>query len=114
MITLKHLGTIERDNPLLGETLRDIQKHINMIATQTGTSGDPLPAPPNIRSIVVTAQNGQFNIVLSDPDGQAAPNLGIHYFLEWSTDPAFPAGTTTVEDIGPGRGESIQLGSLTL
>lgn len=112
MLTLPHLGRIEAQDPYLGETLRKIQEHINLIATQTGTSGTPLPAPPNIRSITVTAQNGQFNITLSDPDGQALQSLGIHYFLEWATDAAF--SNPTVEDIGPSRGESLQLGNLTL
>jgi hypothetical protein len=60
---------------------------------------------------VVTAQNGQFNITLSDPDGMAAPNLGIHRFLEWDTNPAFT--NPTVEDIGPAYGESLQLGNVT-
>lgn len=112
MLVLPHLGRIKDKDPYLGETVESLMREINLIATQTGTSGRSLPAPPNIRTIAVSAQNGQFSITLTDPDGQAAQSLGIHYFLEWDTNPAFP--NPTVEDMGPARGESLQLGNLTL
>jgi hypothetical protein len=113
-LTLPHLGDIEARDWKLGETLRAIMNAHNTVIEKTGVSDTPLPAPPNIRSIAVTAQNGQFNIVITDPDGQAQQSLGLHYFLEWATDPSFPPTTTTVEDIGPARGESLQLGNVTL
>lgn len=112
MLVLPHLGRIEGKDPYVAETFRQLLAEINLIAKQTGTSGQLLPAPPNIRGIAVSAQNGQFSITLTDPDGQAAASLGIHYFLEWATDTAF--SNPTVEDIGPARGESLQLGNLTL
>ena len=110
---LRHLGWIESNfDPRLAETFRELLQEVNLIGTQTGASGTRLPAPPNIRAISVTAQNGQFTITLTDPDGQAGQSLGIHYFLEWDTNPAFT--NPTVEDVGPARGESLQLGNLTL
>jgi hypothetical protein len=112
VLTLKHLGMIERSDPFMGETLRALQDAHNGIATQTGVSHTPLPAPPNIRAIAVSAQNGQFTISITDPDGQAQSNLGLHYFLGYDTNPAFP--NPTIEDIGPARGKSLQLGNLTL
>src|SRR6266404_4020921 len=112
MLVLPHLGRIEGNDPYVAETFRQLLNAANLIAKQTGTSGQPLPAPPNIRAIAVSAQNGQFTITLTDPDGQAGVSLGIHYFLEWDTNPAFP--NPTVEDMGPARGESLQLGNLTL
>ena len=119
MLTLKHLGLIEGAKSLndvppayLAETLRALMNAHNTMTKKTGVSDTPLPAPPNIRAIAVTAQNGQFNITITDPDGQAQASLGLHYFLEWDTTPAF--ANPTVEDIGPARGESLQLGNQTL
>jgi hypothetical protein len=112
MLNPPQLAVIKDRDPYLYETLTQIVDEVNGIASQTGSSANQLAAPPNIAALNVVAMNGQFTIAITDPAGQAQPNLGLHYFLEYDTNPAFP--NPTVEDIGPSRGKSLQLGNLTL
>lgn len=113
MPRLPHLGFLEtKYDPRLAETLRKLSESIDLVALKAGVSGSDTQAPPNIRSIAVTAANGYFNIVITDPLGAAQPSLGIHYFLEWDSNPAF--ASPQVEDIGPARNEYIALGNQTL
>jgi hypothetical protein len=109
MLTLKHLGDIERKDPLLGQTLRKILQAVNLHGQTAGidpTGAFPAPAAPT--SLSVTAANGFFDAVISDSN----PQRGVEYFLDWSTDPGFPAARTI--PMGPTRTEYKQLGSQTL
>jgi hypothetical protein len=109
---LPHLGFIETAfDPRLAETLRQISQAIDNVASKAGVSGNDTASPPNIRSIIVTAANGYFDIVLTDPLGKAQPSLGIHYFLEFDTSPAFTNPHTI--DNGPSRNANIALGNVT-
>ncbi len=112
MLTIAQLAPIKDRDPYLYESLVLIVQELQNMAKLTGTSGTPIPAPPDIASITVTASNGFFSVKLSDPAGQAQDNLGLHRFIEWDTNPAFP--NPTVEDIGPSLSEYIQLGNQTL
>lgn len=88
MLTLPHLGIIERENPRLGETVRAIQTAINQHGVTVGvdpTGAFPTPAAP--QAIAVSAANGFFDVVITDAD----PVRGVEYWLEWDTNPAFPA-----------------------
>jgi hypothetical protein len=113
MPPLRHLSFLETAfDPRVAETFRELSQALDNVATQVGVSGTVTKAPPNIRSIAVTAANGYFNVVLTDPDGQAQPSLGIHYFCEWDTTPAFT--NPQVIDNGPSRNLYHALGAQTL
>lgn len=110
---LKNLAWIEQNfDPRLAETFRQMSQHLDTIASTAGISGTATQAPPNVRSIAVTAANGYFNVAITDPEGQAGQNLGIHYFFEWDTSPAFTNPQTI--DNGPSRNGYFALGSQTL
>lgn len=110
---VKHIGFIEtKYDPRLAESLRDLESRLNLVALKAGVSGSDTQAPPNIRSIAVTAANGYFNVVITDPLGAAQPSLGIHYFLDFDTSSAFTSPQTI--DNGPSRNAYISLGNLTL
>jgi hypothetical protein len=111
-LTIAQLAPLQSRDPYLYESLVKIVQEMGTIANQTGTSGTALPAPPNIASIAVTAANGYFSVTINDPAGQAQNNLGLHYFIEYDTNPAFPNPTTI--DNGPSRGAYLSLGNLTL
>lgn len=111
MITLPHLSYIRQKDPRLAETLTSLMDQINGIHIQNGSAN--IQAPPAIASIAVTASNGFVSVLINDPAGQALENLGLHYFVEWSTDKNFVNPGPTVEDVGPSRGEYIFTGNLT-
>ncbi len=113
MPPLKHLGFLETTyDPRLAETLRTLSQAIDNVAAQAGVSGNATKAPPNVRSITVTAANGYFSVTITDPEGQAQPSLGIHYFIEYDTSPSF-ANRQTIDN-GPSRNAYLSLGSQTL
>lgn len=109
MLNLPHLGTIERGDPRLGETLRDIMNALNQASQTVGidpTQEFPTPDAPDALSIA--AANGFFDAVITDNN----PLRGVSYFLEWDTNPSFPAPRTI--NLGPTRTLYRQLGNLTL
>lgn len=114
MLNLPNIEHVRRIDQRLYESLTKIVGVIKDIAQQTGTSNDPLPTPPTIATISVSASNGFFSVSIIDPAGQQQPNLGLHYFIEYSTNPAFPPSITTVFDNGPSRGAYLSLGNQTL
>ena len=89
MLTLKHLGMIERSDPFMGETLRAIQNAVNQHGVTVGvdpTGSYPAPAAP--ASLVVTVpQTGVFDAVITDPN----PVRGVEYWLEWDSTAGFLA-----------------------
>ena len=111
MLTLPHLLYIKRKDPRLAESLESIVNSLNGIHVQGGNAN--IAPPPKIALLAVTASNGFFSVVITDPAGQAESNLGLHYFVEWSTDKNFVNPGPTVEDIGPSRGEYLYIGNLT-
>jgi hypothetical protein len=113
MPPLKHLAWVENAfDPRLSATFRELSKSLDNAANTTGVSGQDLTAPPNLRSIAVTAANGVFDIVLSDPVGQGGNSLGVNYFVDWSTTASF-ANFRTIH-LGPSRSWYGFLGSQTL
>lgn len=112
MPNLPHLAHIETSiDARLAETLRTLNEAIGLVASKAGVSGSATQAPPNVRSILVTAANGFFNVVLTDPQGLVQPSLGIHYFIDWDLTPAFSSPQTI--DNGPSRNGYFALGNLT-
>ncbi|GAC1632854.1 MAG: hypothetical protein NVS9B14_06690 [Candidatus Acidiferrum sp.] len=111
-LTIAQLAPIRSRDPYLYEALLKIVQEINNIGTRTGSSGTPLSAPPRIASVTVNAGGGDVSLTINDPAGQAQPNLGLHYFIEYDTNPAFP--NPTVLDNGPSRGAFLHLPGLTL
>lgn len=113
MAAPKHIGWIETQyDPKLAESLRAMQSQIDLVAQKAGLSGPATQAPPNIRSISVTAADGYFEIAITDPEGASQPSLGIHYFLEYDTTSAFSNAKTI--DNGPSRNAREALGNQTL
>ena len=113
MPPLRHLADIEhRFDPKVAETFRQLSQSIDNAANTTGVSGEQIGAPPNVRSIAVQAANGIFDVVITDPEGQAGNSLGINYFVDWSTVPSFATFRTV--HLGPSRAWYGYLGNQTL
>jgi hypothetical protein len=109
MLSLKHLGKLEAQDPYLGETLRAIQKAINQGHATAGVDPTgPFPTPAAPSSIIVTAANGWFDVSIMDSN----PQRGLVYFIDYDTNPNFPAART--EYRGPTRNWYVQLGNQTL
>jgi len=109
VLTLKHLGALEAQNPLLGETLRAIQVAINQGHATVGvdpTGKFPAPSPPS--ALAVTALNGWFDAVITDPN----PQRGVFYHIDFDTVASFPAPRTQFN--GSSRTWYVQLGNQTL
>lgn len=110
MLTLKHLGLIEQKyGSYVSETFRSIMNAVNQHGQLHGvdpTGIFPQSTAPTMLS--VTASNGFFDAVITDNN----PQRGLMYFLEWDTNPSFPAPRTIA--LGPSRTEYRQLGSQTL
>lgn len=111
-LKLLQLAEIERKDPRLGETLRSVVNEINLIAQKAGASGTNTAPPPTIAGITVQPNAGNHEIVINDPVGQSQPSLGIHYFADWDTNPAFNNPHTIV--MGPSRNAFVNLGSHTV
>ena len=105
-LTIPLIGSLT--DPVQKQIFEQIVSEINGIGSQVGTSGTPLAAPPNIAGVSVSGGNGDLSVVINDPAGKAQPNLGLHYFVEWDTSPAF--SNPTQEDIGASRGELLRVG----
>lgn len=91
MLTLKHLGRLEMQDPYLGETLRSLQDAINLHGQIAGI--DPtgtFPAPNAPASISVTSAAGGFDISIFDSN----PQRGVNYFVEFDASASFPAPRT--------------------
>lgn len=91
MLTLPHLGIIERKDPHVAETFRAILNAINTHGQIAGI--DPtgvFPAPKAPTSIKVTSVNGGFDVSIVD----AAPQRGVYYFVEFDASPNFIAPRT--------------------
>lgn len=111
MLTLPHLGIIERNDPRLGETIRSIQNAINQHGTVSGVDPTAVyPTPDAPSSLSVTAANGFFDAVITD----ANPVRGVEYWLEWSTEASFSTATTRQIHLVASRNWYGQLGNMTL
>jgi hypothetical protein len=113
MPALKHLGYLKNAfDPRLAETLEELSQALDNVAQKAGVAGNSTAAPPQIRSLAVSAANGFFSVAIVDPLGEAQPSLGIHYFLEYDISSAF--SNRQVVDNGPSRNAYLALGSQTL
>lgn len=99
-VFLPNLDHIRVKDPKMWEVFVKIQSHLRA-ATQ--------PAPPQVSSIVVTAANGWFNVVLTD-NGDV--NAGVEYFIEYSTTAGFQQ--PVVVHNGASRTAVLNLGNQTL
>jgi len=79
--------------PMFGNYLSNaLQKLVNGVntlgsATQTDPSGRKVPAPPPVQQLQVKADgNGNVHAVVTDHN---QINKGLHYFVEYDTDPSF-------------------------
>lgn len=109
---LVHLDTLTKQDPRLGETLRQIQLAISNIATQNASAPEGLPeAPAAPTSLSVTAAGGIFDVAIND-NNPVQTGIAPDYFLEYSTTPGF--STPTVVYLGPTRNWRRSLGNITL
>jgi hypothetical protein len=103
LLNLRHLAMIRARDPLLAETLNDIQVAINHL--HLGTS--VVSPPQNIGSLAITQQNGNFDIVITD---NSPINRGIEYIVEWATNANFIGARQIF--LGSARTYNLNLGSL--
>jgi len=97
-------------DPRLAEALDDVMNAVTTVARQTNAHPTAEPAaPPPISALNVVAAGGIFEAALTD---NAPVSRGIHYFLEYSTTPAFVQ--PVVVDLGTSRNWRQTLGNLTL
>lgn len=109
MITLIHLGDIERKDPKLADTLRTLMNGINQTGTSIGV--DPVqsfPAPTAPTLLNVTSVDGGFDISITDPNAA----MGLNYFVDHDTQASF--GTARTLFLGPTRNIYVPLGAQTL
>ena len=112
MISLPNLAWAKGFHSRLYESLVSIRDGLRLVAQETGVSGNPLDTPPKISQLQVTASNGFFSIAIIDPAGTQQPNLGLHYFLQYSVDAGFTQSQQLPEQTS--RNATIFLGNLTL
>ncbi len=95
----------------LGDALQDIQKQATVTEGQgnLNPSGQP-DSPPPIGGLSVVAQNGHFDIAISD--GNAGIRRGINYWVEHDTSPDFTNPHHI--DLGQSRNHTVFLGNQTL
>lgn len=110
MLNLKNLEFLRSRDPRLGETLEQLQNHINRLGLAAGVDGTGLlPAPARIGAVSVTGQNGHFSVAIMD---KSPVTRAINYFIEHDTDPNFT--NPTVIHNGTSRNANIFLGNAIL
>lgn len=92
MLTLPHLGDLERENWKVAETFRSVMNAINLHGSIVGVdpSGEVFPTPPAPSQIQVTSVAGGFDISIVD----ANPQRGLVYYVEFDTTAGFLAPRT--------------------
>lgn len=111
-VQLQHLDYHTKQDPRLGETLRQIQSILNNLAGQTATTPEGLPdAPAPPTSIKVTASGGIFEIAITD-NNPSQTGVAPDYYVEYSTTPNFAAPVQVF--LGPARNQRTTLGNVTL
>jgi len=75
--------------PYLAQALRRLRDGVNNLGTNLAAdSTQTLPPPPSVQALTVkTNGNGLVHAVIND---QNQLRRGVHYFLEYDTNPAFP------------------------
>lgn len=109
MLTLKHLGKIEAQDPYLGETLRSMQTAINLHGTIAGVdpSGGAFPAPDPPNAISVVSVPTGLDVSITDNN----PQRGEIYFVDYAPTASF-AGART-EQLGASRNVILPVGATT-
>ena len=93
----------------LVEALQSLASANNLIEQQVnGNSTGKPAAPPSINGLSVTAQNGHFQIAITD---DSPIYSGIKYFVEHADNPNFTGGH--VEDLGTSRNRNLFFGNVT-
>jgi hypothetical protein len=102
-----------RSLPQIGAKLFEIVQDLDMqhqnAARQVNASGDQnTPEPPGVGGLVVTGQEGHFNIAITD---ESPIYRGINYFVEHADNPQFT--NPHVIDLGASRNHNVFLGNVT-
>jgi hypothetical protein len=93
----------------LAETLQQLDDDRQTLAQQTNSNTDGRPqAPPAIGGLTVRAQNGHFDVAITD---RTPIYAGINYFLMHADNPHF--SNPTVIDMGQTRNHNLFLGNVT-
>ena len=91
--------------PILADGLQRLEDAVNNLAVNVGA--DPtgfVPQAPTIQGLMVKAANGLVHVSINDSN---PISKNLHYFVEYSTDPAF--SQPHVEHLGPSRGGVLNL-----
>lgn len=93
----------------LVEALQVIQSAHNNVEQQTNSNSTGQPEPPGqINGVSVTAQNGQFNVAITDNNNIYR---GVKYFVEHDDNPNFT--NPQIVDMGTTRNANLFLGNTT-
>lgn len=91
------------------EALSDIDSQMTNVAQQTNANRTGQPAaPPSVSGIQVSAQNGHFQVSVSD---DSEMYRGVRYFIEHSDSPHFT--NPHVVELGTTRNANLFLGGVT-
>lgn len=100
---------LQQLGPKLFQALQSIQTAHNNVEMQTNANSTATPtAPPNIDSLHVSAQNGHFQVAITDNN---EIYRGAGYFVEHADNPNFT--NSHIVPIGPSRNTNIFLGNTT-
>ena len=115
MINFPEFEHVSRTDPELYQGLMKLQRMLLETASKAGVGvGGSLSAPPQIQSILVTAENGFFDITINDV---SAANQGIvrpiSYFVMYDTIAGLSVGNSPTISLGPVRHVRPYLGNGT-
>lgn len=101
------LKELRSSDPHLALLLSNIIDGINGVGNHIGVDPTGKVQPPDeIQAINVKAGDSHVHVTLNDP---SAVRKGVQYFVEWDTDPSFPAPHP--EHLGAARGRMLALPS---
>lgn len=106
---LRWIRTIPGIGSRLYDVMLSVQNQVTAIEQQTNSNanGEPL-APPNIQNLGVTAQDGHFNLAITDQS--EGLRRGASYFIDHADNPAFVNAHT--EELGQSRNLNLYLGNV--
>lgn len=109
-LLLKNRRQLQSSNNLqlkwAGDDLADTETAVNALAQKLGisASASPSSSPANIGMLTVVAQNGIADVSITD---NSSLYRAIEYFVEYSTDPAFPPQSTHIVPLKSSRNVRI-------
>lgn len=111
MLNLRRLQEIRQKDPHLGETIDDLQRAVNRVASQLGVEPNGVVSKPDKPvKLEVVAADGFYDVKIVDPSPKTARPL--FYFLEYATDAKFTNPMSVF--MGTSRSMRLALGNQQL